>query len=71
MEPAFPAAPGRAGGFFTSEPPEKFAKNNIVSDDFHCGEIVAVIKLQYGSTYEVYKVVLFMLEKYPFLNVFP
>ena len=71
MEPTSPAAPAWAGGFFTSEPPEKFAKNNIVSDEFHCGEIVAVIKLQYGSTYEVYKVVLFILEKYPFLSVFP
>ena len=38
---------------------------------FHCGETVAVIKLQYGSTYAVYKVVIFILEKHPFLNVFP
>ena len=50
MEPASPEAPALAGGFFTSEPPEKFAKNNIVSDDFHSDKIVTVIKLQYGST---------------------
>ena len=50
MEPASPEAPAPAGGFFTSEPPEKFAKNNIVSDDFHSDKIVTVIKLQYGST---------------------
>lgn len=41
-----------------------------ISDDFHFGEIVAAIKLQDSSIYEVCEVMLFVLEKYLLLNVF-